>query len=498
MASPIRIKDISRTVTTAAANEYLAVDGPSGSGKMLTPDPRGTAATAAADAVAEHDASAAAHGIPAVRYVYDLAVNGLTTLSSGATITDGALCASVDGTHGLIALPAWNLKFASGSVKIKASKTATGSISSVDFVNASPGAIPSAASLFIGFGYVAGTGICSIAGSRTSPSNTVIVSDSVLTDGAIYEISFYYDKTIVPASSAGANAGVLTIVVRDSTGAILASSNRSVTLSAYGARNVVIRTNLAAGGITVAKVTINGPAATGGAVSVGTGVFITTKASEACALWLPKTTNGKLVIAAHGHGGSSTLTGYTSTRDRPTWETLAAAGYTICVPDFGGNLWGNSTAQSILASVRDSICSAFSLDRRVALWGDSMGGGLVLTALALNTLGTGMVRAAYLAEPVCDLDVMYSLGGAYSTSLDAAFSSAEQRRAYSPILLPVVSTPTLFAASASDTTVVKASHTTPMVARYPSGYAYQLATSGVHGDDSHFVAANVLSFLAAF
>lgn len=52
MASPIRIKDISRTVTTASANEYLAVDGPSGSGKMLTPDPRGTATLAAAAAVA--------------------------------------------------------------------------------------------------------------------------------------------------------------------------------------------------------------------------------------------------------------------------------------------------------------------------------------------------------------------------------------------------------------------------------------------------------------
>lgn len=435
------------------------------------------------------DRSRAARQLPAT---WSLATDGLAALaSSGLTTSGGYVAASVGGTDGTAIFPIWGQKDFRASFRVKVTKATASSKSCVGFTVSTPGSLPSAGNFTFTVGYLQGTGLAFI---RENVGAAIsLVADASLADGDEYDVSLWVDTTLNTAATQTvgylncriSKAGTETIV-----------SVATFNLVNFPVNNAMVRTNVAAGSITNLVFTSHPT----GAVYPGTGVACGEvsygSVSETTYLRLPATPNGKLVIAIHGHGGTPTETGNTSTTYKPTWNALTDAGYTVAVPLMGGNLWGNNTAQTWLATLHSLLTTKYDLDPDVFIWGNSMGGGAALTAAAKGTIP---IRAMYLAEPVCDLAYMAGTGS--FPTIGTAYPTTAERDANDPMKFPAsafAGVPMLFTASASDTTVSKVNNTDAMRTKLGSTVPnYLITATGIHADPSHFRPFDTLNFFRA-
>lgn len=422
---------------------------------------------------------------------YSLATDTLAALtSSGLTTTGGYVAASVGGTDGNAIYPVWGRKNVRASFRVKVTKATAGSKSAVGFTVSTPGVMPSASNYMFAVGYLQGSGIAIV---RDNVGGAiVIVADAGLTDGEEYDVAFSADTEL---SARGTTTGILSaLVTKVSTGAVtrgLANFN----LTSFPINNMLVRTNVAAGSITNLQMTLHAAGETGQRSSLE--VPYSMVAAETAFVDIPAKPNGKLVIACHGHGGTPVETGYTSALYAPTWKALTDAGFTIAVPAMGGDKWGNDAAQAFLAELHTQLTSLYGLDPDVFLWGNSMGGGAAQTAIAKKTIP---VKAAYLAQPVCDLSTLWS-NPSFSTLPAAYGNSTAERDDNNPIKQQAsafAGVPLLYVASAGDTTVTKSTNTDAMRTRLGSATKHHLITAtGNHMDPSHYRPRDTLEFFRA-
>jgi len=195
----------------------------------------------------------------------------------------------------------------------------------------------------------------------------------------------------------------------------------------------------------------------------------------------------------HGHGGDLS----TDANLVSTWRALNDAGYLVACPYLGGETWGNNAAQAFIAELQDVLVEEFGVDPWVHLYGDSMGAGAALTAIAK---GTVPVRSAYLAEAVCDLSEIWA-DVDYTSILTAYSSNTTLRDANDPMQFDAADfagVPMLFVASASDTAVPKADHTDAMRTKLGTSVPnYLIAATGDHTHASHYNANATLQFFQA-
>lgn len=415
----------------------------------------------------------------------------LTERSTGLTLSSGVLSASTPGTAGTIAVNVWKQGGIRASATVVCTKATSGSESYVGFTNDDATDLPDGSSQVFGVGYIQGSGLCLV--KANIGAHTVIVADADLTDGDTYTVSLVADTEI--RTGAGATSGQVQVRVQDDAGAEVSKTSTTFSLPTYAPTAVLARTTVASG---LSDVWLGArPCSPIGRRAVLSGLTYTPSSGDTGMLHLPPRSNGKLVLACHGHGATPEVFGWTTEALRAVWDALTAAGYTVFVPNMAGNLWGNPTAQARLVDAHAALVAAYDLDEEVYLFGSSMGGGAALTAISDRTLP---IRAAYLGQPVCDLVQLWS--NPSFTTLPAAYDNDTALRDASNPINRAASTyagvPLLFVASDSDTTVSKALHTDAMRTHIGSETTTYLVTStGNHGDASHWRPADAVAFFGA-
>ena len=378
--------------------------------------------------------------------------------STGLTASGATLSASVPGVTGDGIVPLF-AKQARASFRVKCIKATADSRSSVGVSNAAPG-VPTGDGFTFGFGYRQGVGLGFI---RDGMSDVVAIADASITDGDEYDVTLIFDNDMGPAAGKASPAGSLDARWRKVGTKTDGRLEQSIICEYYPViGNIAVRTN-ATDGISNLSVStpLTGPLS--GAVMPSTAVlsYDAGGAPDDVMIHVPATPNGMAVIACHGHGSSYYDEGWLSETKRAVWDALCAKGYTVFVPDMRGNLWGNNTAQAALTALHGHIEGTFGLDPAVFLWGDSMGGGAALTAVAQRNFP---IRAAYVTEPVCDLALLWS-DPSFPTLSAAYGASTAARDANNPMAQPAsafAGVPIAFCASAADTIILKAGHTDAM------------------------------------
>jgi hypothetical protein len=414
--------------------------------------------------------------------------------SVGITKSATMMSATTPGTEGRFWVPLWqgNAFRASGSILV--SKATSGSLSMFGLSGSAAGVDPGTSTDWVGVAYVQGTGI--VIRRKLAPGNDVVLmADSALTDGQRYTVGLVFDGTMHATGAPG--EFIVQGVINNADGSSL-STGTFYSVSAYynGTGAFVARTNVANGIDDVQMTQV-----LGGDIATPTGIlqgaYYAGTPAERMSMRIPARPNGKLVIAVHGRGDGA-FTQYNANQYNQTWRLLLAAGYTIAMPDMGGDLWGTQAAQDYLARCRDVVCAAFNLDRKVFLWGGSMGGGASLTAISRGTFGPEGVAAAYLAQPVCDVAAVYADNSATFTEIPGLYPNDATYAAYSPIRrdpATFAGVPLLFLASPQDPVVVKSKNTDAMRTRLGNVTRHSLITvTGIHGDPSEFQADACLSW----
>lgn len=424
---------------------------------------------------------------------WSLVDDGLSTLqTSGLTTTGGYIAATVGGTDGNAIFPVWGRTSFRASFKVKVTKSTVGSKSGVGFTTSVKATLPATNTFIFAVGYLQGTGLCFIRDNVGGP--VVLVADSSLVDGAEYDVAIFTDTDL--AAGGGATTGAITCRITDSAGVEQPLGLSNFSLTSFPANNLLVRTNVAAGSITDLVMVTHPTAPIGTPGLTKAEIVYAGAGAEKTYLRIPANPNGKLVIACHGHGGTPVETGQSSSLYRDTWNTLNDAGFVVAVPNMGGNLWGNDTAQAYLAELHSLLTTRYDLDPECYLWGTSMGGGAALTAIAKTTVP---VRAAVLTQAAADLESLST--GSLGSSISAAYPTVAERDANDPMKFPAAAyadVPMLFTASPSDTTVPKATNTdafrTKLGTTVPN---YLITVTGNHADPSHFRAQDTLNFFRA-
>lgn len=409
---------------------------------------------------------------------------------TGLSASGSSLGATVSGTDGTALFPVWSTqKNFRTSLRVLVSKNTTGSRSMSGWYTLAPGATPSATNFAFGVGYLQGTGLAII--RENVGSSIVLIPDANLSDGTYVDVVMWADTSL--STTSGSSTGIAYAQAYSvGSGALLASTSTSFSLTNFPVNNNLVRTNVA--GSPIQNLVITQGSIGGNMAGISRGE-VPYQPSEAAYLWLPKKSNGKLVIALHGHGSSPNDTG-TSSNFFATWTLLANQGFTVAVPRVGGDLWGNPAAQAYIQQLYSQLMIDYNLDPRVHLWGNSMGGGAALTAIFRKTVP---VKSAYLAEPASNLEWVAGTGS-YPT-LNAAYASTAERDSYDPQKQPAsafAGVPMLFTASAGDTAILKTQNTDLMRSKLGTTVPnYLLTVSGSHNDPSHFRAMDTLNFFRA-
>lgn len=139
--------------------------------------------------------------------------------------------------------------------------------------------------------------------------------------------------------------------------------------------------------------------------------------------------NGTYPIAVycHGHGENAWLPMQAQRFGQYQFiRAVAEAGYLVISGDFGGNLWGNDTAQSRIASTityaKNTLGGKVG---KVAMFGTSMGG---CTALSYGARYPAEVACIAAIGPACDLTLMDPKFG----TVDAAYGGAYSDTVHGP------------------------------------------------------------------
>lgn len=402
----------------------------------------------------------------------DLAVFGSV---EGLAVRGGGFAAATPGVEGTGVVRLTH-PLARASLRLTVTRGIPDSATWVGVGDATPG---------VAFGYRSGSGLGFLRGGTADVAR---VPDADLRDGDRFDVHLVWDRAVNPSAAAPGRACLTATYARVGGGpsgwdqAVVGLDSPD----ALGA--LLVRTNVATG--VVHRLAIADPV--GADVRFGRVGYLYASYSavrgESVRVWLPDRPNGQAVIVCHGHGDTSRGDG------AGHYRRVAEEGYTVFVPDMGGQTWGNDTALHTLAALHRHVERDFGLDPRVLLWGVSMGGGAALTAIAKRTLP---VRAAFLAEPVCSLADKW----AERPTLRAAYrNDPALARANDPLRQPVsayAGVPLLFTASPQDTVVPKAVHTDALRARLGDATSHRLIeASGDHSDPSHFPVATVLDWFA--
>lgn len=421
---------------------------------------------------------------------WDLNTDGLSALTStGLTTAGGAIAATVAGTNGDAIFPIWGTrKEWRAGFRVVCTKATASSRSTVGFTVSTAGTLPTSGNFTFTAGYKAGTGICFV--RDNVGADVAIVADASITDGDLYDVGLWLDKAL--NTRGNTNAALYARVRKVSDGTETRSST-GFNASTFPVGNVLIRTNVAAGAITNLEIA-NHPLAEVGAPAVGVPPYTTSGSAETALLHLPASPNGALVLALHGHGGSPDETGWTSTTYRPTWNALAAAGFTVAVPFMGGDLWGNTIAQAHLVDLYTQLIERYDLDPTVYIWGNSMGGGAAATLISNRPFP---IRAAYLAQPAVDYVSLYS-NPSFTATMTAAYPTTTLRDASAPLLRAgstYAGVPLMIAASTGDTSITKTTNADALAALAGAHTeVVQVAAANNHNDPSHFKAAATLDW----
>ena len=424
---------------------------------------------------------------------WSLATDTLAALtSSGLTTTANYICATVAGTAGNAIMPIWNpigheLRI---SYKIKVTKSIVSSKSYVGFTVSTPGVLPSVGNFTFGPGYLQGTGIC-IVRDNVGGGTAIGLADAALVDGTEYTIHAQVSEAL-PISATNPSS-TLNYRIVDGTGAQVGiTQGTTFTRANFPVNNMLIRTTVAAPGAISEVFVAQHPV---GPVN-GETRFAPPYSSDSVFIRAPATSNGLAVIACHGHGGGGVQTGETAPELQATWKLLTDNGFTVAVPTMHGDKWGNNVAQTDLEDLQRLLVSTFDLNPAVYLWGYSMGGGAVLTAISQRRYP---IRAAYVAASACNLAALAATGS--FPTIATAYPTTAERNANDPILQPAASyagTPILFNATTGDTVVNKAANTDAMRTMLGSAATHYLYTAtGDHADFSHFRANDVINFFRA-
>lgn len=121
-------------------------------------------------------------------------------------------------------------------------------------------------------------------------------------------------------------------------------------------------------------------------------------------------------VTCHGYQGRATDWIATPV---PAVNRLAQSGYPVTLPDLGGDLWGNDTAQTKIGDARAYLQgSAGAKAGKIWLLGYSMG---ALAALNWARANPTLVAAIVLVEAVIDLADFHDHNASYVASIEAAY-----------------------------------------------------------------------------
>lgn len=421
--------------------------------------------------------------------------DGLSVLtSSELTTSSSKIAASSGGTDGSAVLPFLGPREDfRASFELTATKATASSKSYIGVTVSSKGVLPTGtgpttAGTF-GVGYLAGSGICMF--RENVSTNSVLYADASITDGDVFtvELTSFPTQDIAAASTTPA----LYATIRNSAGTVV-YQGAAVTYNTefYDPKNVIIRTNVAAGGLGKVSIATGNPFAPGNteAFSVPNWPGL---ASETVGLRLPVSPNGRVVFHLHGHGATPASIINDSTL-KACYEALTKAGYTLVIPAMGGNLWGNTAALGQVLDLWEDLTDTYGLDPAGCyLWGNSMGGGAACTLISDGVLP---VKAAYLSQPAVDYDTI-SANPSFS-SINTAYPSEALRDASNPLMRSASSyagVPLYITASASDTAISKTGNADALVTLV-SGQTtvIQIAASGDHNNASHFRPGDMVQF----
>lgn len=208
--------------------------------------------------------------------------------------------------------------------------------------------------------------------------------------------------------------------------------------------------------------------------------------------------NGRAIIYCHGSGETEDDP-RVSLGKPPTVAMLTQAGYIIAGSAGGGPTnWGSPTAVAAYEALHDHVVATYDPDK-VLWWADSMGG-----MSSLNTILVGDVQCDgwYGIEPAVNLGAIHATG--FQPWVNEAYECDNGTYAavtvgYDPCLRAAADFDGMkmrFVASASDTAVSKTNNTDTL-RTLVSGHATEsglVTATGDHGDLSHYLPTDVLSF----
>lgn len=217
-------------------------------------------------------------------------------------------------------------------------------------------------------------------------------------------------------------------------------------------------------------------------------------------IYLPLTLDRAVPIplVIHFHGADANAT--TEVQWQPMWEAAQASGFAVATCDFHGNAYGSPTVMADARAVLDVVLKIAPING-LLLSGESMGGISALNALTRKALPN--VLGAYLSQPIVSLRHRYDNGrgpeirASYGISPDGS-DYATKTAGYDPDLEPgsrFGGVPLYITSSTSDSVALKNPFIDNLMARV-SGYSpiTFAPASGGHGDPSHFIPGNYVSF----
>lgn len=434
--------------------------------------------------------------------VWDSTKHVPATIQAALTQTAGVFKATTDGTMGRAVVPIMNNFNGDSrlSFRVKINKAASsGKFTTVGWCKSAVGVVPtgSGSDQTLAIGYKAGSGIQFV---QEGVTNNSIYAEANCVDGEYLDISLHnFSSGSKAASTTSQKLGY-----RIQRGSVVVAQGM-IDLwgnSVLNPTQFVISSNAADVEVSNVKLSSH-PLGQIDIPSYTQNYYTALSTSETAIIQVPAKPNGRAVFYFHGMGETE-LTAYGVPAINAMFEALIADGYTVVSQRLQGNFsqldtCGNSVAQTCIEQMY-SILTNYGLHPRVYLFGVSMGG---LAAQVMIEKRSIQIAAAYLAQPVCDLTGANTNASAFKATVNTAWNNNDTTliNAWDPLKRSVADfagVPMYFLASPSDTTVPKTGNTDAMRTRLGTSVPNWLfATTGNHGDASHFRAMDIVQFFKA-
>lgn len=225
----------------------------------------------------------------------------------------------------------------------------------------------------------------------------------------------------------------------------------------------------------------------------------TDRATVCAPLSLADGASTRLVIATHGTGGSDAT--MDSGNGKAIRDALLDAGYVVVAGQLGINTWGNAESMTHLVNLY-SWCASLWNVTDTFMFGQSQGGGVVMTAARRNAIPT--LRAVAAVAPALNYQWV-SDSGSSSADIRAAYgANAGTFAAQSAAYAPLSGTPDdyvgmhfKFWASNEDATTPKPQHADKFVSQgldYRTASTQIVTVTGAHLSVDHYSPTGVVEF----